>query len=108
MGMAYWFARRYNLPVEESVLSWARVRRTFTRGVVGVPLPIIILGGIFGGVVTATEGAALAVVAALFVGLVDLSRARLDASEERDHRRRRADRHRDAAGRDLARCSAPT
>ena len=32
-------------------------------------LPIIILGGIFGGVVTATEGAALAVVAALFVGL---------------------------------------
>ena len=33
-------------------------------------LPIIILGGIFGGVVTATEGAALAVVAALFVGLV--------------------------------------
>jgi len=33
-------------------------------------LPIIILGGIFGGVVTATEGAALAVVAALLVGLV--------------------------------------
>jgi tripartite ATP-independent transporter DctM subunit len=32
-------------------------------------LPIIILGGIFGGVVTATEGAALAVVAALLVGL---------------------------------------
>jgi tripartite ATP-independent transporter DctM subunit len=33
-------------------------------------LPIIILGGIFGGIVTATEGAALAVVASLFVGLV--------------------------------------
>ncbi len=33
-------------------------------------MPIIILGGIFGGVVTATEGAALAVVAALFVGLL--------------------------------------
>src|SRR5204863_351711 len=33
-------------------------------------LPIIILGGIFGGVVTATEGAALAVVAALAVGLL--------------------------------------
>jgi tripartite ATP-independent transporter DctM subunit len=30
---------------------------------------MIILGGIFGGVVTATEGAALAVVAALFIGL---------------------------------------
>jgi tripartite ATP-independent transporter DctM subunit len=33
-------------------------------------LPIIILGGIFGGIVTATEGAALAVVAAIFVGFV--------------------------------------
>ena len=33
-------------------------------------LPLIILGGIFGGFVTATEGAGLAVVAALFVGLV--------------------------------------
>ena len=43
-------------------------------------LPIIILGGIFGGVVTATEGAALAVVAALFVGLVHLSRARSRAA----------------------------
>ena len=31
-------------------------------------LPVIILGGIFGGVVTATEGAALAVVAALLIG----------------------------------------
>jgi tripartite ATP-independent transporter DctM subunit len=31
---------------------------------------MIILGGIFGGVVTATEGAALAVVAALFIGTV--------------------------------------
>lgn len=31
---------------------------------------MIILGGIFGGVVTATEGAALAVLAALFIGLV--------------------------------------
>ena len=33
-------------------------------------MPVIILGGIFGGVVTATEGAALAVVAALFVGVL--------------------------------------
>ncbi|NNG04646.1 MAG: TRAP transporter large permease subunit, partial [Inquilinus sp.] len=33
-------------------------------------LPAIILGGIFGGLVTATEGAALAVVAALFIGAV--------------------------------------
>jgi C4-dicarboxylate transporter DctM subunit len=69
MGMAYWFARRYNLPVEES-FSWVRVRRTFREAIWAFTLPMIILGAIFGGVVTATEGAALAVVAALFIGLV--------------------------------------
>ena len=69
MGMAYWFARRYNLPVEEK-LRWARVRQTFREAFWAFTLPMIILGAIFGGVVTATEGAALAVVAALFIGLV--------------------------------------
>ncbi len=68
MGMAYWFARRYNYPVEES-FQWARVRRTFREAAWALTLPLIILGSIFGGVVTATEGAALAVVAALFIGL---------------------------------------
>ena len=69
MGMAYWFARRYNLPIEER-FSWARVRRTFREAFWAFTLPMIILGAIFGGVVTATEGAALAVLAALFIGLV--------------------------------------
>jgi C4-dicarboxylate transporter DctM subunit len=69
MGMAYWFARRYNLPREEA-FSMARVGKTAREALWAFLLPIIILGGIFGGVVTATEGAALAVVAALFVGLV--------------------------------------
>jgi tripartite ATP-independent transporter DctM subunit len=68
MGMAYWFARRYNYPVEES-FRWANVRRTFREAGWALTLPVIILGGIFGGVVTATEGAALAVVAALFIGI---------------------------------------
>ena len=69
MGMAYVFARRYNLPREDA-FSWARVRKTAREALWAFLLPIIILGGIFGGVVTATEGAALAVVASLFVGLV--------------------------------------
>jgi C4-dicarboxylate transporter, DctM subunit len=68
MGMAYFFARRYNLP-REAAFSWARVAKTAREALWAFLLPIIILGGIFGGVVTATEGAALAVVAALFVGL---------------------------------------
>src|SRR5947207_11700554 len=69
MGMAYWFARRYNLPVEEK-FQWARVRKTFREAFWAFTLPMIILGAIFGGVVTATEGAAMAVLAALFIGLV--------------------------------------
>ena len=69
MGMAYYFARRYNLPREEA-FQWARVRRTFREAFWAFTLPLIILGAIFGGIVTATEGAALAVIAALFIGLV--------------------------------------
>jgi tripartite ATP-independent transporter DctM subunit len=81
MGMAYVFARRYNLPREEA-FSWRRVRKTAREALWAFALPIIILGGIFGGLVTATEGAALAVVAALFVGLLiyrelDLAHLRL-------------------------------
>ncbi|MGE5105314.1 MAG: TRAP transporter large permease [Betaproteobacteria bacterium] len=69
MAMAYWFARRYDLPREEA-FSWGRIGSTAREALWAFLLPIIILGGIFGGLVTATEGAALAVVAALFVGLV--------------------------------------
>ncbi len=69
MATAYWLARRYNLPREDA-FSIARVFHTARDALWAFLLPIIILGGIFGGVVTATEGAALAVVAALAVGLL--------------------------------------
>lgn len=69
MAMASMLARRYNLP-RELAFSWARVWSSAREALWAFLLPIIILGGIFGGVVTATEGAALAVVAALFVGLI--------------------------------------
>jgi C4-dicarboxylate transporter, DctM subunit len=69
MGVAYWFARRYDLP-REAAFSLVRVRKAAREALWAFLLPIIILGGIFGGIVTATEGAALAVVAALFVGVV--------------------------------------
>lgn len=69
MAMASFLARRYNLPREEA-FSIKRVAKTGREALWAFALPIIILGGIFGGVVTATEGAALAVLAALFIGLV--------------------------------------
>ncbi|HKW36203.1 MAG TPA: TRAP transporter large permease [Burkholderiales bacterium] len=68
MGMAYWFARRYNFPVEES-FRLDRVWKTFKESIWAFLMPVIILGTIFGGVVTATEGAAMAVVAALLIGV---------------------------------------
>jgi len=67
MSMAYWFARRYDYPVEET-FQLARLRRTFKDAFWAFALPIIILGGIFGGFVTATEGGGLAVLAALVLG----------------------------------------
>ena len=69
MGVAYWFARRNNYPVEE-VFRLSKVWATFKDASWAFLLPFIILGSIFTGVVTATEGAALAVVAALFIGFV--------------------------------------
>ena len=67
MALCYWFAKRRNYPVEE-VFQWSKVKSTFKDAAWAFLLPLIILGGIFGGVVTATEGAALAVLAALFIG----------------------------------------
>jgi tripartite ATP-independent transporter DctM subunit len=69
MGVAYMFARRYNFPVEEA-FNLRRVRETFIDALPALLLPVIILGGIFGGLVTATEAAGLAVLAAILVGLI--------------------------------------
>ena len=67
MFAAYLWARRAKLPVEEA-FRLRRVWRTFREAGWSLLLPLIILGGIFGGWVTATEGAGLAVLAALVIG----------------------------------------
>lgn len=64
---AYWQAVRYRLPIEER-FELARVWLTFKQALWAFILPIAILGSIFAGFVTATEGAGIAVVAALMVG----------------------------------------
>ena len=66
MGMAYYFARKYNLPREEA-FNAGRLWNTLVEALPAFTLPVIILGGIFGGFVTATEAAGLAVLAALAV-----------------------------------------
>lgn len=67
MGLCYWYAVRYDLPREEA-FSLRKLWAAFKEAGWALTLPVIILGGIFGGIVTATEGAGLAVVAALFIG----------------------------------------
>lgn len=66
MGLSYGFAVRRNYPVEE-IFQLKKVWVTFKGASWAFIVPFIILGGIFGGFVTATEGAGLAVVASLFV-----------------------------------------
>jgi len=84
MMVAYIFARRYNLPTEEA-FNIPRLRETFMDALPAFTLPVIILGGIFGGFVTATEAAGLAVIAAIVVSvwyrqidIAHLRRAMLD------------------------------
>ncbi|MBZ9799372.1 TRAP transporter large permease [Mesorhizobium sp. ES1-4] len=67
MGLSYYLAVRYDLPREES-FNLGRLWAAAKDAVWAVVLPVIILGGIFGGIVTATEGAGLAVIAALLIG----------------------------------------
>lgn len=67
MGVAWWTAVKNDYPVEEA-FQLKRVRETFKEAIWALLLPVIILGGIFSGSVTATEGAGLAVVAALLIG----------------------------------------
>ncbi len=66
MAISYYLARKLGWPVEDK-FNLCRVWETFKASAWALLLPLIILGGIFGGFVTATEGAGLAVVAALFV-----------------------------------------
>jgi tripartite ATP-independent transporter DctM subunit len=69
MVVAHRFAVHYNYPVEE-VFKVSQVVATFKDAALAFTLPVIILGGIFGGFVTATEGAGLAVVAAIVIGAI--------------------------------------
>ncbi|MBX2839979.1 MAG: TRAP transporter large permease [Gammaproteobacteria bacterium] len=81
MLVAYAFAVKYNLPTEEA-FNTSRVKETFKEALPTFLLPVIILGGIFGGFVTATEAAGLAVVVALGLGFYyrEISFKRLKSS----------------------------
>ncbi len=65
--VCYRYALKYGIP-KEVAFSLRNLARSGKEAGWALLLPVIILGGIFGGFVTATEGAGLAVVAALIIG----------------------------------------
>ena len=68
MGLCYYYARKYNLPREQK-FSLGEVGRSTLKAFWALFIPVVIWAGILGGVATATEVAALAVVAALLIGI---------------------------------------
>ncbi len=67
MGLSYYYARKYNFPVEQK-FSFNEVGRCTVRAFWALFIPVVIWGGIFLGIATATEVAALAVIAAFVIG----------------------------------------
>ena len=68
MALSYYYARKYNLPVEHK-FSIRQVGKTTLDAFWALSIPIVIWGGIFLGIATATEVAALAVLAAFIIGV---------------------------------------
>ena len=69
MTMAYVIARRRRYPVREVPVTREMVWRIGRGALIALMMPAIILGGIFGGVMTPTESAAVAVLYAVVVGV---------------------------------------
>ena len=66
LGMTYFLCRKLGIPkYDRATLS--QIWNAFRRALLPLGLPIIILGGILGGIVTATEASAIAVAYALFL-----------------------------------------
>ena len=67
--LVFIYARKENWPKNMEKFSLAKLVKTFFGAIPALMLPIIILGGIYSGLFTATEAAAVAVIWALVVGM---------------------------------------
>jgi tripartite ATP-independent transporter DctM subunit len=68
MGVAYFMARKRKYPTRERRLTPREILRTVLLALVPLFMPVIILGGILGGIFTATEASAVAAAYALLIG----------------------------------------
>lgn len=69
MVMIYVQARRGTLPRAQVSFSWLRLWIAFRDSIVALLMPVIMFGGIFGGIFSPTEAAAVAVLYAIITGL---------------------------------------
>ena len=69
MLMVKFMANRYDFPVASERSTWRQRGKAGLKAFFPLLTPVIILGGILGGVFTPTEAAAVAVAYALFIGL---------------------------------------
>ena len=67
MALSYYFARTRNYPAETS-FSLGALGRALKNGFWALMIPVVIWGGIFGGIATATEVGGLAALAAILIG----------------------------------------
>jgi tripartite ATP-independent transporter DctM subunit len=69
MGVIAIGGKRENLPKAQRGATLGEIWSTFVSSLTALMMPVIILGGILGGIVTPTEAASIAVAYALFLGV---------------------------------------
>jgi tripartite ATP-independent transporter DctM subunit len=77
MALCSYLAHRRGYPTTGVAFSIRNVLREARRSAIIFMMPVVVLGGIVGGAFTATEGAAVAVAYALFIGFFVTRRLRL-------------------------------
>jgi len=67
--VCWWYAKRNKIPTQKRA-SLKEIGQALREGIWALLAPVIVLGGIYGGVFTPTEAAVVSCVYALFVGMV--------------------------------------
>ena len=65
----FFYGRRHNLSATRRH-SWSEIAALHLQALPAISLPVIILGGIYGGIITVTEAAALAALVAMMISLL--------------------------------------
>ncbi|GAK60844.1 TRAP dicarboxylate transporter, DctM subunit [Candidatus Vecturithrix granuli] len=68
MILCFYYAEKYHHPRRTETVSWREILVATKDAILALIMPIIIIGGILGGIFTPTEAAAVAVGYALFIG----------------------------------------